>query len=712
MTFACGNICEMPHFLFSDVLGLTLALLLGTPLIVLPGFAFGWSLDLFRFRGQTAPVQWSLALLFGGSMLPVVLYLPFRLLSVNAMWAVMALLCAGGILAAARCPMLRWNEIQFATKVAVVAWITVGSLLMLDAVVGQRLYPSAVMIDQSFRAQVIASLAHADHLPPSNYFFRPGHSVVFHYHYFVFIIGAAMVRLGRGFITAHAALDALTLWIGLGLLAMIAAFMRFFGSSDRDSRAWTRTAWILLAVGGLDILPVAGIALRRWLLHEGYIIPYPDVEWWNGWSQVFSWIDTAIWQPHHLAALIGCLTGCVLLWSGRDAAGFIRWSYSVAAGLSFASAAGTSVDVTAVFTIFLLIVVIELVLNAPQYLAPVLAAGGIAALLLSPFLFDILGAKKPPSIAFGFWIREFQPRSAVLEELGVKSALLWNLGAALALPLNYFLELGVFFIGGVWWLSQWRRRECNRDYQNHLMIGLALLSIVLCSFVWSGTEISNDFGYRAILPLQFVLLVWATDFVSKHQSRLSNRSRSPLIRKLAVACIALGIATNVVDALLMRFTFGMSDAGIALHHNTLRTPDPPRTFFDLRTSYSWIRNHSPKNAVVQENPESWQTLAQGEYSERGTAIYSSMPSFAGGTSVELDATSLSVNRLFSRGTNTAAMQSLCKRFGIDYIVVQEGDPAWGDRSSYVWHEDPVLNLPTVRTFECRNERASQTDSQF
>src|SRR5512146_3214537 len=171
----CGNICEMPHFFASDIFGLTLAFLLGLPLIVLPGFALGLLFDLFRFREQTAPVQWSLALLFGVSMLPVVLYLPFRLLSVNAMWAVIALLCAGGVLAAARCPKLRWSETQFATKIAVVAWITVGSLLMLDVVVGQRLYPSAVMIDQSFRAGVIASLAHADHLPPSTYFFRPGH---------------------------------------------------------------------------------------------------------------------------------------------------------------------------------------------------------------------------------------------------------------------------------------------------------------------------------------------------------------------------------------------------------------------------------------------------------------------------------------------------------------------------------------------------------
>ena len=66
-------------------------------------------------------------------------------------------------------------------------------------------------------------------------------------------------------------------------------------------------------VTGLDILPV----LVKALLHmptDG------DMEWWSA-AQVSSWMDSLLWVPHHIAGLVCCLLGFLLVWMSKGTSG-------------------------------------------------------------------------------------------------------------------------------------------------------------------------------------------------------------------------------------------------------------------------------------------------------------------------------------------------------------------------------------------------------
>ena len=674
----------------SDLINFVLAVLLGIPIILLPGFAVGWLLDLLDFRTLPAPSQWALSCILGISTIPILWYLVFKYLSVAGIWTVLVLLSALSFHVALRAKsFLRWQAIPRSVLVGIILCLIVTALCTLDFTVGSRLYPSAVIVDQSYRSQVIASLAHNSVAPPWSYFYFPGSDVSLKYHYFLFLPGALIERLGFGLVTSHAALSALSVWVEFSLMAVLATLLRVvFPERQRNA---LNCSWFLLLAGGLDVLPVGAEILRRAIAHEAEILPFPDVEWWNGWGQVFSWIDTAVWQPHHLAALVGLVTACLLLWHSRNQSGRKRWCSVAGASLACASASGMSIYVTAVFAAFLLIVTLEVTLNAPRNTAPLFLTAVFTAVLLLPFWRELQsGSAQPAPFSFGISVRPFLPINLVLNAFGVKSALAWNLTYLAVLPLNFLIEFGVLFVGGIgFWLSH---RRSSGDIRVHLLGGLLLLSLILTTFIWSGNAMSNDFGYRGILPAQFVLLVFASLYLSDEQlgsPALSTASRTTLI---------LGVGTTLLGVVMMRGVVGITDAGVWPHFQTLRFGHSAERLFDLRTAYAWLRAHSSESAVVQENPSAWQTLAQGQYSERRTAVFGTLISDTRdqGYQRALD----EVSALFEPQTNASSRHQICTKYKITYLVVQDCDQVWHQRNSFVWTTPPALATTHVRVFAC------------
>src|SRR6185369_14122361 len=114
----------MPHFFATDLVGVALAFLLGIPLILLPGYGIGWTLNLFEFRALPANTRWSLSTVIGLSLVPILLFIPFRLASARATWVAVALLIMSGILSFARS---RWSlqawSISRPTQIAGLAWV-------------------------------------------------------------------------------------------------------------------------------------------------------------------------------------------------------------------------------------------------------------------------------------------------------------------------------------------------------------------------------------------------------------------------------------------------------------------------------------------------------------------------------------------------------------------------------------------------------------
>src|SRR6185369_6776916 len=123
----------MPHFFATDLVGVALAFLLGIPLILLPGYGIGWTLNLFEFRSLPANTRWSLSTVIGLSLVPILLFIPFRFASAPATWTVVALLMAMGILSCARSTgLLERESVSKRTRTAIFLWIALCLSLMLD----------------------------------------------------------------------------------------------------------------------------------------------------------------------------------------------------------------------------------------------------------------------------------------------------------------------------------------------------------------------------------------------------------------------------------------------------------------------------------------------------------------------------------------------------------------------------------------------------
>src|SRR5207253_3135217 len=102
----------------------------------------------------------------------------------------------------------------------------------------------------------------------------------------------------------HAML-ASALWSGIGLMSLVPVYLRFFQPKQSlNLERRTLVGIALLGVTGLDILPVAAIAL---LGHRFAA----TIDGWN--DQVTSWITSVFWVPHHVAGLIACLTGFLVI---------------------------------------------------------------------------------------------------------------------------------------------------------------------------------------------------------------------------------------------------------------------------------------------------------------------------------------------------------------------------------------------------------------
>ena len=138
-----------------------------------------------------------------------------------------------------------------------------------------------------------------------------------------------------------------------------------------------------------------------------------DLDWWN--EEVASWLHSVLWVPHHVVALIACLTGFLLLW--RVEGDRVASSILIAC-LAFTSAVGCSVYVTLVFAVFLALWtgVAFLARRSQEGLAFV-CTGIIAVVLSLPHLRTLVPEKVIPVAAtaeagkslFTLSVRSFMP---------------------------------------------------------------------------------------------------------------------------------------------------------------------------------------------------------------------------------------------------------------------------------------------------------------
>jgi len=681
----------MPHhFTASDLRTCAAALGLFPLYVFVPGYVAAWLLDLFSFRHRTLPFRVALSIPLSISLCPVAVYLLGRFVSMAAVSALFWALWLGFILISLRAP--RASRPRVAGSIVLIAgvWITVAVISLVDLQLDDRLYYNTIAFDYSVRTEMIHSLA-TNGIPPRTPFFFPGHAVPLRYHYFWLILCSLVERLGGSAIGARLALIGGTPWCGLGLMGLVALYLRLF-SPHGSSRLGRRTAiaLALLGVTGLDILPaLLLIALRVGGL-SGMI--FPSIEWWN--EQVDGWVYTMLWEPHHLAGTIACFTGFLILWqapaeSGRR--GVLK--NGIVAGAAFATAIGSSIHVFFVFAIFLAVWMI--IATAKRWRADVQAlvvAGAAATALALPYVTSLTGPGSggPP---LEWTVRTFMIPEMLMRGFGMRT---WQIRIVdlLLLPANYGMELGIFFAAGWWRWKIWRIKRYKLERHDLAAFAMIGVSMTICTFLRSSLIGNNDLGWRGFLVAQFALLIWTADL-------LANWPKVPR-RGLLTVLLVLGAAGTAYDVGILRLYPLLSD------HNDVPQVDwfgPDRLVgrrtYAVREAYEWARAHTAADAVVQHNPVRVQDTAALYYAERQSAAADSQCSTTfGGDPGECAPLAAALKALYAADADAGALQHACATLPIDLFVAKDIDRAWRNPASWVWQTQPAFANEYVRMFRC------------
>jgi hypothetical protein len=689
------------NFMASDLIRTSGAFLLLALFICIPGYVFGWLLDVLGFRRRSRLARFAISIPFSIAVCPIVTYLLWRWSPV-AVWTLYGS-CWMGFL------VLLWQDRRmwlakpaasgtvWAVLAIIVGWVFLGLFCLVDLQIRYRLYFPTVAYDYSLRTAVTSAITRTG-APPDNPFFFPGRHFVMRYHYFWFMLCSLADQLGGALISPRQAMLAGTLWCGIGLMALIPLYLRFFqpkGSVELEKRMLLGVA--LLSVTGLDIIPVALITLltRRILA---------NIEGWN--TPVMAWAHAFLWVPHHVAGLIACLIGFLVIWCAARADGAgRRLLAAVIAGFTFASAAGLSVFITLVFAVFLAVWLGITLLKKHHRQAGMISISAIVALAVAtPYLMELLGGAAGPGGSGGaflqFTVRPFRLAEAFVQTSWPDQPWLVPVVNFLFLPLNYFLELGFFFLVALSIRRRWRHGTGSFNQEELCGFTMAATSLLICTFLRSSVISNNDLGWRGILVAQFILLIWGAELLNEGLLA-SFRNR----RAVVAALLALGVAGTLYEVCMVRFYPVLSD-DFEIPRSQWLSADRhlgTRTYA-LREAYERLKNILPERAVVQHNPNVIPNdLFYGLYADRQAAADTLTCGVVfGGDSALCSGIIGPINDLFEKPGVIGAeeIDAMCGELSIDALVVKDTDRVWADKNSWVWKKQPVIANDYVRAFLC------------
>jgi hypothetical protein len=738
---------------WGDILGCLRSVAAFAIVLLAPGNCLAWACNLLEFRARALGerLAWGVSLSFGCMTIVSVLLAKYSSLAAVCWLAgICALGCAG---IAAREACSRRHSSGLANKWRLIgagiaaAWILFVIFELVDAGVDGRLYFSVTVFDHALRTAFVDAVLRTG-VPPANPLFWPGHAAPMRYYYFWYVLTAAAARLGSA--TARQAMIASVAWSGFGLAATLELYCRHFlgSASERGSDTphlairsqpshETTTQWMghpprlavalaLLTVTGLDILPVLVKALLR-MPTDG------DMEWWSA-AQVSSWMDSLLWVPHHVAGLVCCLLGFLLVWMSKGLSRGRRAGCGLIAGLSFASAFGLSTWVAVAFAMVMAVWLVWALVweRGSRSRVPVLLlAGLIAAVVLLPYLAELHGeasatnavlaneATSPDGTAsiandgthllrFGVrhiipadslqgigWVARLAEAHPAAEDAGV--------GLVLLLP-GYFVELG--FYGLVLLAALWamRRRKLNETARTALLLAVAGLAV--STFLRSTIVENNDFAMRSILIAQFFLLLLA---VVWWEGGLGASSR--IFRGAMLAMAWIGLAGTVYQAVLLRVYLPVEER--------LGRPEVSglaESALALRQGFDAMDRRVAKDAVVQYNTEQpGEFFYLAEVMQAGRQMALATPGCGaafGGDVRACKGVEQGVARLFSlhsspdlppasgRALSAAEARDQCGTLAVSYLVATRWDAVWSDPRAWVWTLPTVVDTDKVRVLDC------------
>ncbi len=706
----------LTNFTIQDLLGSILAFVFFPFVSVAPGYTLSWALNLFEFKKRTQLAQYLIGLVLSNAILPIFSFLSLRYLPRYFIYATLLSCLVFFTFTEAKKLTHNWavrhlfvlGRMHRYKKIALLlagSWIVFSLLLLVDLQVGRKLYFPNVAYDYTTRDAIINAITHTG-VPPVNPTYYPGHAEQLTFLYYYWYIPVSTVdQIGGPLVNARHALIAGVIWTGLCLMATIALYLRL-RNHKTTGHPWSMPliGIQLLLISGLDFIPVLAIALRaRQVL--GQMIFDGRIEGWN--MPIMSWLNALTWVPNHVSAALQCIAAMLIMLSVFPGNNKQRLIAALMAGVAFASALGTSVWVTLLFAIAWAVWSLALLLSKKhRRLFWFMALAGLTGAGLSiPFIKDLLqpGANTGASLPVALYVRPFVI-SAFLTPIPVKLSAVLNL---LFLPLNYLMELGLFFILGLYWIQNHKTlHDQTRPFVLAEAILLTTVTIIL-SFVYSTVIQINDLGIRGWLLGQFVLLIWASQVIqswletqppSRHSIFGVLGNQTKIGRALQVLFI-IGVLTTSLEAFSTRMWPMLVDWNIAGFPNDL-SPDTnlgSRTYY-ARFAYEFINKNLPTRTIIQNNPTILLDRPSGLYGDRQMVI--SDRTAYGVPKDTYQALKNGIAMIFNYDTAWSQIDSSCIQYHIDVIAVNDLDPLWKHLSALEQERRPLYQNAYYAVFAC------------
>ncbi len=663
----------MTNYSLVDLAGLLLSTLSYIPLLVAPGFALGLA-GAWRTSRIHAEEPWpAAALLAGVATLPVLDSLAVRSFGLTtALVANLALTFVGVILAVRGGWRPRLSPLD---ALLAGAWLGLVAVEWVDFDVAGGLHQPFLILDLVKHAATVQAIHDGGAPPPDPFFLRP---VRVSYYYFFYTLGALSEQLCGGLADARAAVGGLVFWTGVALYALLRLVL---ARAAIVAQPWSRRVGLILlavmAIGGLDIVPVVllGRSGGGWL---------PDPVWWN--EQVGGVLDSLIWVPHHVCALVASLVGLMAL---SDPGSSGRARRVVFAGACFASAFGLSVWVTigAVATAGCWLVVLLWTRRWRPVLG-LLAAGALALALAAPQLVDLHAGRGPGPFPIAATVRAFSP-----VEHAMAAGPPRLLARLVCLPLNYFADFGLLASGALLFMRERRGARTPTEFARILVMA-AGAGLFIGAFFKSNLY-NNDLGWRVVLFPLAGALVWTVAALEGRflQADAGGRAQPPWrqIPPLLWGLGAIGLATSLYT-LVQERTY----ASLPLPPTMRFFATDPAVQRDLRTAYVWADAHLPARTVLQHDPAAPRVFPFGLYGRNPTAVADDAAGLYGAAQPAVDARVGALAPIFSAELPDAAVRARARSAGVDALVVDASDPVWRRPGSWVWTTRPLFAAARAR----------------
>jgi hypothetical protein len=661
------------------------------PVIVLPGFALAGGAGVLGFWRRPMRGQLQLALIAAFALLPGLDSLIVRLAGLTPALAVNLALAVGGVVvlikmgAAPRALTAAGRRRAWPILTGLALWIALAGYANWDFDWGGRLYSSITATDMVKHAATIQAILDTGAPPADPFFARPTPSG---YYYFFYSLGALVERLGLGLVDARAAFVGTAVWTGTALFALAVELLSRSGyPGGADLRRLRPILIALLLVSALDILPISLMgATGLWS---------PTLGVWN--EEVTPWLQSLIWVPHHVTALIAIWAALLTLDAAiAPSSPQTKRQLCIAlayAALAFVSAVGASIWATLAGVLAVALWLCVLAWERRwRGVAVVMAAGGLALLLAAPHLHDLMADRQDPRFPIAFTIRAFK-----MFDLLVKARWIKAIGRTVLLPLNYGLEFGVMALGAGLFVVRAKAGELWREANGvaRLLTLTAAAGLILGTFLKS-TIIYNDLGWRVMLFPQTTFLVWTSLALRDQIDRPRRRRRDRWIMTAWASVLLIGYATTLYALFGLRF------------YSVLKAPRAsggvvaePAIHRQLRDAYGWLALHTPPSEVVQQNPGPRRVFEFGLYGRNRVGVADNEATLFGASPAAVKARIAVLSPIFTTAMPAAEAAARARSQSVKFLIAKASDPAWTAPTSWVWATAPIYAGPLVRVVTVR-----------